>query len=360
MSAKAVISTSERAAAPAALGLEAATIAVLAGGRSTEREVSLSSAREIARALATPSGPEDRRGPARVVEVELAADGRWIVAGRSLAVGEALAALAGVDVVFSGLHGGEGEGGTIQGLCAAAGLATTGSDVRGSAVALDKVFSRELVRAAGGTVARGRAVDLADWRRDPDRELAVLVSWPGAGWVVKPRCGGSSVGTAIARRADELPGALETAFRYEDEALVEELLVGVELTGGVVEDPAGSLVALPAIEIRPHPGRFFDYEEKYSPAGAAELCPPESVSAEIGERVRRLSLLAHRTLRCRGYSRSDFLLPAGSREPVFLEANTLPGMTPRSLVPLAARTAGIDYRTLCLWIAAAALRGRGR
>ena len=358
MSAKTVTSTSDRAdgAKHELTGLESATVAVLMGGRSTEREVSLSSSAEILEALSTPDGAADRRGPLRVLGIELLEDGRWTVEGRALPPPAAVHALADVDVFFSGLHGGEGEGGVIQGLLGAADLAFTGSDVRGSAVCLDKVFSRELARAHGMRVAQGRAIDRHDWRDDPDRQLDVLSSWEVPGWIVKPRCGGSSVGITVTRFPDELAGALETAFEYESEALVEALIEGVELTGGVVEDPGGRLLPLTPIEIRPHEGRFFDYEEKYSESGALELCPPESVSSAVCARVRRLSLEAHTLLRCQGYSRTDFLLPAGGAEPIFLETNTLPGMTPRSLVPLAARTDGIDYRTLCLWIAAEALR----
>ena len=366
MSSKADISTSERAARAPGLdphvrdrsGLEAATVAVLMGGRSSEREVSLTSSREILHALTTPAGADDRRGPRTVVAVDLETDGRWLVNGHSLTVGAALHALAEVDVFFLGLHGGEGEGGTIQGLLGVADHVYTGSDVRGSAVCLDKVFSRELLRAQGVAVARGRPVEADAWREGPDRTLGVLAAWGAAGWVVKPRCGGSSVGATVVRDAAGLPTAIEEAFAFEPEVLVEELVEGIELTGGVIEDPDGALRALTPIEIRPHEGRFFDYEEKYSESGALELCPPESVGEAVQEKVKHLALLAHRTLRCGGYSRTDFMLPHGGTEPVFLETNTLPGMTPRSLLPLAAATEGIDYRTLCLWIAAAALRRR--
>jgi D-alanine-D-alanine ligase len=332
-------------------------VAVLHGGRSCEREVSLSSGREVLTALATPVGPEDRRGPRRVLPVEIDAEGRWVVEGRRLAPGEALAALAEVDVFFSVLHGGEGEDGTLQGLLAASDRTFTGSGVSGCAVAMDKVVGRELLRAAGARVAPGRTLDEAGWAASSDRVLAELATWDGPGWVVKPRGGGSSVGVSVVRRTELLAEALATAFSWEQEVLVEALVEGLEVTGGVLQTPDRGLTALPVVEIHPHEGRFFDYEEKYTEGGATEVCPPRELAPAVAARVEELSLLAHRTLHCDGYSRSDFIVPRDGGEPVFLELNTLPGLTPRSLVPLAAAADGVDYRTLCLWITAAALEG---
>jgi D-alanine-D-alanine ligase len=333
-------------------------VAVLMGGRSSEREVSRESGRMILEALGTPDDSLDARGPARVLPIEILEDGRWRIDGADLEVGVALRRLAEVDLVFSALHGGEGEDGTIQGLLTSAGIAFTGSGVAASAVCLDKVFARHLIRSQGVRVARAALVGRLEWERGRAQELERLRSWDEAGWVVKPRFGGSSVGAAVARSQEELAAALDEAFRWEEEALVEALVRGTELTGGVVVDALGRLRALTPIEIQPHEGRFFDYEEKYSAEGAAELCPPVSVGAEVCRRIEELSLLAHRFLRCAGYSRSDFVLPEQGGDPVFLEINTLPGLTQRSLVPLAAQHDGIDYRTLCLWIAHEGLRRR--
>jgi D-alanine-D-alanine ligase len=181
------------------------------------------------------------------------------------------------------------------------------------------------------------------------------------GWVAKPRRGGSSVGTAIARTPDELEAAVARALAVEDEVLVEELVPGTELTVGVVTDPRGAVRALTPIEIRPHAGRFFDYDEKYRADGALELCPPSMLDAAACARLADVALRAHAMLGCEGYSRSDFIVPLDGGEPVFLELNTLPGLTPRSLLPKAAAAYGIDYRTLCLWIAASGLaRGSAR
>ena len=128
----------------------------------------------------------------------------------------------------------------------------------------------------------------------------------------------------------------------------------------MLQAPSGELLALPPVEIRPR-GAFFDYHEKYSADGALEVCPPSGIGAEACERVRCQALAAHRALGCEGYSRTDFIVPDDGSEPVFLETNTLPGLTPRSLLPKAAAAAGIDYRTMCLWIAANGIaRNAGR
>ena len=343
-------------------GLEQAVVCVLSGGRSSEREVSLTSGARVAEALRTPVGDDDRRGPARVRPVEVLPSGRWRVGKHDLSPGAALDSLGDVDVFFSALHGGEGENGALQGLLTCCGRAFTGSGVCASAVGMDKVFTRELLQGAGASVARGTSLSAGRWRRDRALVLAELDTWSRPGWAVKPRGGGSSVGATMVSRAAELADALDAAFAWEDQVLVETRIDGVEVTGGVLESPTEGTLALPVVEIRPRAGRFFDYREKYSEDGAIELCPQASLDQALESRVRELSLLAHRILSCGGYSRSDFIVPRDARgalgEPVFLELNTLPGMTPRSLLPRAAAVAGIDYRTLCLWIASEGMQRR--
>jgi len=350
------VSSSITPIAPGALGLEQACVCVLSGGRSSERDVSLDSGRVIQAALLqrATGNESDERGPARVRTVEIQEDGRWRVGHQTLSPGAALDELSDVDVFFSALHGGEGEGGAIQGLFTCCDRAFTGSGVAACAASLDKVFGRRLLEAEGAHVAPGCVVSREKWRTnraDVEQELAELGD---TGWVVKPRAGGSSVGCSIVHTRSELADAFAAAFIWEEEALVEAVVAGIEATGGVLDVPGRGPVALPVIEIRPHAGRFFDYHEKYAATGALELCPPETLSPAICARIQELSLLAHRTLHCSGYSRSDFIVPHDS-EPVFLELNTLPGMTPRSLLPRAAEVAGIDYRTLCLLIAAEAV-----
>ncbi|NOT30941.1 MAG: hypothetical protein HOP15_10885, partial [Planctomycetes bacterium] len=191
-----------------------ATVAVLMGGRSSEREVSLSSGHMVLAALATPSTSADRRGPARVIGVEILADGRWRVGKRSLPPGEALSVLADVDVFFTALHGGEGENGSLQGFLTCSDMPFTGSGVIASAVSMDKVFARELVQARGVRVAPAVALSRVHWPRagweDVERALrAELEPLVERGCVVKPRRGGSSVGCSIVRGARQFQHAAE-------------------------------------------------------------------------------------------------------------------------------------------------------
>ncbi len=342
----------------AELSLSRKTVAVLHGGTSGEREISLASGREVSKALTGRSWSGDERGPARVLGVEIEAGGAWSIDGRSYAPLEALTRLVDqVDLVFFALHGGDGEDGTLQGLFETLGLAYTGSGVPSSARCMDKEVARVLARAYGASVAPGLVQNSTDWKPG-DGALRSRVRELGSAWIVKPLFGGSSVGASLVRSIDELDQALETSFAWEPRALIEGFVDGIELTGGIVSTPEGRDQALPVVEIRPHEGRFFDYEEKYDSAGAQELCPPESVSPEVCMRIQELSLGLHAQFGCRGYSRSDFILPHGSSEPVFLETNTLPGLTRRSLLPLAAAEGGIDYRTLCLWILESAARAK--
>lgn len=331
-----------------------ANVAVLLGGRSSEREVSLVSGRALVEAL-TP-GPGDPRGPRAVRVVEIEADGRWSVDGRSQAPLEALAALDEVDVFVLGLHGGEGEGGVLQGLLRAAGKAFTGADVASSALCLDKTNARLVVEAHGLRTARAVALTPEGFAELREVVLKELRGWAD-GWVAKLRHGGSSLGMELVREFAQLGPALDRLVQLGDDVLVEELIDGVEATVGVLGNPEQGLRVFPPVEIRPHAGRFFDFEEKYSEDGAIELCPPESLDAEACERLQERALRAYRALGCEGYARIDFLVPDDG-EPVFLEANTLPGFTPRSLFPMAAAADGLDFRALCLELVRLALAMR--
>ena len=339
--------------------LRGATVAVLAGGTSGERDVSLASGRVVAEALSNLTD-----GPTRVLQVEIAADGRWSVGGAWLAPPEALLALGApsaegpVDLWFLGLHGRPGEDGTLAGFLELAGQRYTGSGVTASALCMDKVHARTVAAALGLPLAGAVVIDHVCWRADRRAALAdagELAAGPD-GCVVKPRSGGSSVGVARASNERELTRAVESVLAAGDEALVESFLPGVELTCAVLGNRDDELVALTPMEIQPADGRFFDYEQKYDAAGARELCPPESVGADVIAELQRDALAVHRALRCDGYSRVDFLLPNGAPRPVFLEANNLPGLTPRSLLPQSAEHDGITFPELCRRIAEAGLR----
>jgi D-alanine-D-alanine ligase len=342
-------------------------IAVLAGGRSSERDVSLTSGKAVLDALRSRVAADDRRGPMRVDWIEIQPDGLWRGEDFELRPELALARLAEVGLFFIALHGGEGEGGTVQGFLRACGRRFTGSDVTASALCLDKAFARALAADAGLRVPRARL-----FRRAPasgveenaafdSRMVEALLRAGGEGCFVKPRRGGSSVGVAFAHDPAEIAAAVREVHLAGDDALVEARVLGVEVTGPVLGNRRGSLEALVPVEIQPKEGRFFDYEEKYSPSGAREIVPPESLSAGEVSRVKEAALAAHRAFGCDGYSRTDFIVPRGrgEGEPFFLETNTLPGMTPRSLFPKAAAHQGLDFRGLCLRIAELGLAAEG-
>lgn len=331
------------------------SIAVLLGGTSEERRVSLASGRAIVDALrsrghdvvpvdpafgAIPPGEELRYlggavGAAPPALDELREMGR-------IAVGAALAelpALREADVVFLGLHGGDGENGRVQALLDVAGIPYTGSGVLGSALAFDKRVSKELLVHA--------AVPTPAWapREASDDEVLSALGLP---LVVKPAGGGSTVGLTVVRAADQLAAARDLAGRYDADVLCEAFVPGRELTVTVFEAEA-----LPVVEIIPA-GDIYDYEAKYTPGRSSYVVPAELGEEETAE-LSRLAVAAFHALRQDLISRVDF-----RRDPEggfwCLEANSLPGMTATSLVPKAAAAAGITFPELCERIAIAACR----
>jgi len=324
-------------------------VAVLHGGRSSEREVSLKSGAAVLAAL---RDARDGAGPADVIEVEILADGAWRLNGETHAAEEALTRLPRDVVIFLALHGGEGENGTIQGLLASTGRAHTGTGVAGSALCMRKSWTRSVLAQAGIAVAPGRTVEAVEWSRDRARVARDLRALSRTGWAVKPDSGGSSVATFVLDPDADLERAVDDVLATGDRALIEARILGVECTVPVLGEPAGGVRALTPVEIVPKAGRFFDYEEKYSAAGATEHCPPRSIDAATCAVLRELGQRAHAAAGCEGYSRVDFMLPRQPDgtlgAPVVLEINTLPGMTSRSLLPLAAAHEGLSFRALCL------------
>jgi D-alanine-D-alanine ligase len=288
--------------------LRAKKIGVLMGGLSAEREVSLNSGNAVLAAL-TSHGYH-------AVGIDV---------GRDLA--QRLAAEA-IEVAFIALHGRFGEDGSVQGLLELMGIPYTGSGVLASALAINKVFSKVVFKAAGLTVApyqvlhRGAPLDLA-------HPLPV---------VVKPSQEGSSVGVSIVRAQEQMEAALLEAFRYDAEILVERFIDGREVQVGILDGKA-----LGAIEIVPK-GEFYDYEAKYT-EGMAEHILPARLPAPIYAEVLKAGERAHAALGCDCYSRVDFLV-TGAGECYLLEVNTLPGMTDLSLLPEIAKGAGIGFAEL--------------
>lgn len=330
-------------------------IAVLLGGTSEERRVSLASGRAIVEALrsrghdvvpvdpaygAIPPDDEARYlggevGLAPPSLDELREMGR-IALGAAL---PDLPALREADVIFLALHGGDGENGRVQAVLDVAGLPYTGSGVLGSAIAFDKRVSKELLAWAG--------VPTPAWT-PRGASAGDVVDALGLPLVVKPAGGGSTVGLTVVRSADELPAALELAARYDPDVLCEAFIPGRELTVAVLDGKA-----LPVVEIIPG-GEIYDYEAKYTPGRTRYVVPAELGPQEASE-LGRLAVRAFEALRQESLSRIDFRRhPDGSFW--CLEANSLPGMTATSLVPKAAGAAGIPFPELCERLALGACR----
>jgi len=333
-------------------------IAVLFGGTSEERDVSIASAAQVIPALRG-LGHEVVAVDTATGRLEGAAEQRLLTRGvgpqppsgsalaRMRQDVSALAAEAAdmrdVDVVFLALHGGAGEDGRIQAVLDLAGLPYTGSNHIASATAMDKDLSKRLFRAAG--------VPTADWRMAPvtAADVALALGWPV---VVKPNKQGSTVGLSVVRAPDAFAAALSLAQRYDDEVMVERFIPGRELTVGVLEGralPAGKIIA---------PGEVFDYQAKYQAGGAREIFPAD-LTPDAAARIQELAVRAHAALKLGAYSRIDFRMdPTGAFW--CLEANSLPGMTAASLLPQAARAAGIGFSELVERICKAALRSSPR
>ena len=318
-------------------------IAVLFGGTSEERDVSIASAAQIIPALRnlghqvfavdTATGrlsfSEEHQllsapvaaAPPSQTEIARVRKGSMAISPIAFDIREA-------DVVFLALHGGAGEDGRIQAVLDLAGLAYTGSNHIASAAAMDKDLSKRLFRSVG--------VPTPDWLMAPvtAEAVAAALGWPV---VVKPDKQGSTVGLRVVREPDELQAAIELARRFDDEIMVERFIPGREFTVGILGE------ALPVGEIMP-PGEVFDYESKYQAGGAREVFPAELRAAEAAL-VQDYAKRVHQVLKLGAYSRTDFRRD-GAGAFWCLEANSLPGMTATSLLPQAAKAAGIGFPEL--------------
>lgn len=338
--------------------MSALDVVVLAGGRSTERDVSLASGAAVVAAL-------ESLGPARVrvTSAHWRVDGDFEIGGDRLATGAALTRLARFDACLLAVHGGEGENGTLQGLLELGSVAYSGSGVAASVLGMDKHATRLLAQSLGVRVAPGALVRRERNGRAAEVTLPEHVLASGAaGFFVKDRFGGSSLGTRHCPTSRDLDATIAAVLTDAHDAVVEARILGTEVTAAVIEHPLEGSRAWPIVEVAPKEGAFFDYEQKYSPSGAHEFCPPRDMPESLQRRVQEAARRMYDALDCRGVARVDFIVPAApDDEPVLLEVNTLPGMTPRSLVPLAARATGLSYAELCLELArlAAARRSRG-
>lgn len=312
-------------------------VAVLMGGQSTEHDVSLNSGAMIVENL--------DRTQYEVFRVKISREGLWSFDG-----GVAVATYLGlqqlvehkIDIVVLALHGQFGEDGVIQGALRLAGIRFTGSDVVGSAVAMDKALSMDILEADGLKVGefveagREEAKDAGLWAR-----LRADLSVP---FVVKPNDGGSSVGASIVTEEKDFGPAVDAALQgsVSKRVIFQEYLQGKELTCAVLEED-GRPQALPVTEIVPKTQKFFDYEAKYT-KGASDEITPARISPQLTKKVQAAAVQAHTLLRCRGYSRADII--AVGEDLYVLEVNTLPGMTKTSLLPQAAAATGMDFSQL--------------
>ena len=328
-------------------------IVVLAGGTSTERDVSLSTGTMIYKAL------KNKGHQAVLMDVYLGYDGAtanvfetqndWAANIGSITENNpdinqikalrkddsnsffgkgVIDICSNADIVFIALHGENGEDGKIQAAFDLMGIKYTGTDYTSSALAMDKAISKEIFSYYKIPTPNGIRV-----------KKGVEYSWNLYPCVVKVSCGGSSVGVSIANSLEEMETCLESAFIYGSEVVIEQYIQGREFSVGVIDGKA-----LPVIEIAPLVS-FYDYKNKYQPGSTVETCPAV-LSEEITVQMQKIAEDVVSALRIKTYARMDFLLNQNN-EIFCLEANTLPGMTPMSLLPQEAKAAGIDFENLC-------------
>ncbi len=294
-------------------------VAVLYGGISAERDVSLSSGAQVMQALRT-AGFD-------VTPVEVGPDLAAVIAALDPKP----------DAVFNALHGRFGEDGVIQGVLDWLDIPYTHSGARASALAMDKAASRAVFGAASLPIARGRVIEIAELVTDDPLPLP---------YVIKPLNEGSSVGVDILRVGGNRRHEIAASWCYGPQALVEEFVPGRELTVGVMGDRALAVTEISAAH------EFYDYESKYAAGGSHHVIPAK-VHPETYARAMDLAVEAHRALGCRGATRADFRYDDTQGEPgrlVLLEVNTQPGMTPTSLLPEQAAYRGIGFPALCAWM----------
>ena len=295
-------------------------VGVLLGGRSGEREISLMSGNGVLEALLSKGVDAYAFDPGLRCPTELAKEK--------------------FDRVFISLHGRYGEDGTIQGLLELLNLPYTGSGVLASALSIDKIATKQIWLSNGLSTP-----DFEELTADSD--WIAVVKKLGLPLIVKPAHEGSSLGLTKVKSVDELPAAYELAAGLDKKVIAETCIVGDELTCPLVGQ-GSTADALPVIKIIP-PQANYDFHHKYFSNETQYLCPT-GLAPEINERVQALALAAYRTLGCRTWGRADVMLDQKTGKPYLLEMNTSPGMTSHSLVPMAAKAAGVSYADLVLWL----------
>ncbi|MFA6636064.1 MAG: D-alanine--D-alanine ligase [Candidatus Omnitrophota bacterium] len=299
-------------------------VGVLAGGPSSEREISLKSAGAVFNAL-TGLGIDTVLMRIDDEKSDLLTEIR----------------LKGANLIFIALHGRFGEDGTVQELLSGEGIPYTGSGPEASRTALDKLATKRKLAAVGISVPASTSVF-------PGEDIVSRVREIRVPCVVKPRYEGSSIGLSVVTDPERLAGAVETAFKYGEEVIVENFIPGRELTVGVLDERA-----LPVIEILAAEG-VYDYTSKYISSGTKYNVPAE-IGKENYVKAQALGLAAHNALGCKSFSRTDLRMTSGG-EFYVLEVNTIPGLTEKSLLPMAAASEGVDFRELCVNMLQSALK----
>ncbi|MEI6182145.1 MAG: D-alanine--D-alanine ligase [Polynucleobacter sp.] len=304
-------------------------VGVLLGGRSGEREISLMSGNGVLDALLSKGVDAHPFDPGLRCPTELAKEK--------------------FDRVFISLHGRYGEDGTIQGLLELLNLPYTGSGVLASALSIDKIATKQIWLSNGlATPEFEELTSTSDWN--------AVVKKLGLPLIVKPAHEGSSLGLTKVKSVDELPAAYQLAASLDKKVIAETCIVGDELTCPLVGQ-GDTAEALPVIKIIP-PQANYDFHHKYFSNETQYLCPT-GLAPEINEHVQELALAAYKALGCRTWGRADVMLDQKTGKPYLLEMNTSPGMTSHSLVPMAAKAAGIDYADLVLWLLKQTLQQEG-
>ncbi len=328
------------------------TVAVLMGGKTPEHEISLITGKEVVRHLS--------KSKYNVLPVVISRNGKkWqqVTTKKLLALPDPLK-LRGtnkellitsegeiqsinqitekLDVVFIAMHGPFGEDGTVQGMLELAGIVYTGPGVLASALAMDKAMFRKVMLSEKIPIPKYVTVE----KGEPKSKVFRVLGNPP--FFVKPHNQGSSVGSSIVKIKKDLNKALNLAYQYSEIALVDEYLEGKEITCGVLGNKHPT--PLPLVEIIPKKGEFFDYDSKYTESGAEEIVPAR-ISKKLERKIQRMAIDVYKAIGCRGFSRVDFIV-RNNNQPVVLEVNTIPGLTPMSLLPKAAKTFGLSYPKL--------------
>ena len=294
------------------------TLALIAGGESSERVISLDSSKQVYKYL--------NKDKYNIICYDPKYDLELLIKNASK-----------IDVAFIALHGSFGEDGTIQGLLDRLNIPYQGSGVLASALCFNKLASKMIYEQQELLVPNYISI-----YKNEKIELEICINKIGLPLVVKPAQAGSSIGMSVVKSKDSLKKAIDNAFIHDNTVIIESYIKGIELTCGVIGND--NLLALPVVEIIPDSKcEFFDYKAKYTKGLTKEICPAQ-IDEKLSKIVKKYSKHAHKALFCRGYSRTDMILC--DQKIYIIETNTIPGMTSTSLFPLAAKTAGISFEAL--------------